>query len=53
MIKFIGCMIGLMISDFILIKIQNKLCKKVNYDCSKCKVWDCPNHYCSKFRDKK
>ena len=26
------------------------LAKKCNYDCSKCKVFDCPSHYCNRKR---
>lgn len=28
----------------------SKQSKKCNYDCSKCKIWDCPNHECLKHR---
>lgn len=35
------------IQDFFIYRYS----RKANYDCSKCKLWDCPNHYCNKKRN--
>lgn len=38
------------INDIIHSATQRRYGKKCNYDCSKCKSWDCPNHECLKHR---
>jgi len=35
-----------LISDLLITKYRKYLAKKCNYDCSKCKVWDCQQHSC-------
>lgn len=31
--------------------IRNKLRRNCNFDCSKCKVWDCSEHDCSYYKE--
>lgn len=33
-------------SDLMVEPIRRRWRKKSNYDCSKCKVWDCSRHLC-------
>lgn len=40
------------IDSLFYIFIYKKESKKCNYHCSKCKVWNCPSHYCNKQREK-
>lgn len=40
------------INSLIFIRIYKYYSKKCNYDCSKCKCWDCPAHYCNSKRNK-
>lgn len=32
--------------------VRRKWRKECNYDCSKCRVWDCPRHTCLKCKEK-
>jgi len=45
-------LIGLIefINSLIYIFMYKGYSKKCNYDCSKCKIWDCPAHYCNEKR---
>jgi len=45
-------LIGL-INDIIGICRRRREAKKSNYDCSKCKAFDCPNKECLKHRNNK
>lgn len=40
------------INSLIYIFIYKIYSKKCNYDCSKCKTWDCPAHYCNEMSKK-
>lgn len=45
----IGVLIGLtidFISNLLVEPIRRKWRKQCNYDCTKCKVWDCSKHCC-------
>lgn len=45
----IGFIIGFsvdVIGNLLIIPIKKKWQKDCNYDCSKCKVWDCEMHDC-------
>ena len=35
-----------MISEIAVVRLRRKWAKQCNYDCSKCKVWDCQRHIC-------
>ena len=41
-----------LIIDLIVEPIRKKWRKECNYDCSKCKVWDCDKHLCDHKRKK-
>ena len=52
---FYGFILGQLIplfGDLLCEPIRNKWRKDCNYDCSKCKVWDCNVYNCKKFADK-
>lgn len=38
------------LTEIIMWFVHKKNCKKANYDCFKCKNWDCLSHYCNKYR---
>lgn len=40
-------LIGYLLSE----PIRNKLRRNCNFDCSKCKVWDCFEHDCSYYKE--
>lgn len=44
-IGFIG-----FIDSLIYIRMYEYYSKKCNYDCNKCKIWDCPAHHCNQKR---
>lgn len=39
-----------LINDIINVSIQKYKSKKSNYDCSKCKVYNCPYKTCKKYK---
>lgn len=38
--------------DLFVYPLKRKWRRQCNYDCSKCKVWDCDRHYCLKQKNK-
>lgn len=50
----LGILIGLgiyqLIIDLWYIWYYKKESKKCNYNCNNCKIWDCPNHWCKRYR---
>lgn len=39
-----------LINDLFGIWLFKRYSKKANYNCENCKVWDCPNKECRKYR---
>lgn len=48
LILYLG--IVMIINDLIMLHFKRKDAKKCNYDCSKCKVYDCMSKECNKKR---
>ena len=48
---FVGILFSLLL-DLIVEPTRIRWRKDANYDCSNCKVWDCPVHRCRKKRGK-
>lgn len=50
---FAGGMLYQFLLDLSCEPIRNRWRKQANYNCEKCKVWDCPFHICNYKRNKK
>lgn len=47
---FLVGIIGLFLADMMVTFIKKREIKRCNYDCSKCKNWDCWSSYCAEKR---
>ena len=52
-LSFVLGMLYTCLLDLIVQPIRIKCRKQANYDCSKCKVWDCPRKRCIYLKEKK
>lgn len=39
-------------SNFMVEPMRKRIRRKCNYDCSKCRVWDCDRHLCNEQKEK-
>ena len=49
---FLLCTGGLLLGEFLVELTRIKWRKDCKYDCSKCRVFDCPYHHCQYLKNK-
>lgn len=49
--RFLLAMFALFLADMSVTFMKKRNAKKCNYDCSKCKNWDCWSSYCKEKRE--
>lgn len=50
-INFLIAMFILFLCNLLIIKIEQRVSKKANYQCEMCSNWNCPAHECNKHRN--